>query len=358
MKKKKFSKLREWNRRRNYLMKRLRMDIARFRFDTKERRHFDFSQVQRVLFLRDDDKIGDMVVSTSLFREFGQAGLHIDVLAGKNSANVITHNSYIKKIITISADEENSLKLAKQLSYQPYDLVVDMGDQMSPQRLRFLSALKAKNLIGFNKDHYNLYNKSIAYDGFNLHITERYKSLLKTLGFNDSNTQYDLHTSEEVRQQVAQFLASLPQFPNVVLNPFTADKKRDLSHTQCHELVDKIKSQYSQINIILVGTPNKINELKIPGTYINPFNTLESAIEIIHHANLVISPDTSIVHIAAAWEKPLVCLYGHDMHGKFINSMVWGPGNPRSIQLFTKSKEHSVSTISVDEIIDSLNLLF
>jgi len=107
----------------------------------------------------------------------------------------------------------------------------------------------------------------------------------------------------------------------------------------------------------LIGVKKRIGELNIPETCINPFNTLSSAIEIIRLADLVISPDTSIVHIASAWKKPLVCLYGNDIHGQFINSAVWGPGDTKSVQLFTKDKYHPVSTIAVDDIVSAMERL-
>lgn len=357
MRKKKFSKLREWNRRRNYFMKTLKMNIARLRFDYKERKKFDFSVVKRVLFLRDDDKIGDMVVSTSLFREFGRAGFQIDVLAGKNNASVIECNPYIHQVIVVPENENNSVNLAKDLSRLPYDLVVDMGDKISPSRLRFLRFLKARNMIGFNKSQYNIYNKSLDYMGYNTHITERYALLMKTLNFKDFSVDYDLHCSEETRKMVDNFIESLPGAMKIVLNPFTADSRRDLSVTQCNNLVKKIKEKWPMVEIIVIGSPSRISSLSIPGVHCNPFDTLSSAIELIRRSDLVISPDTSIVHIAAAWKKPLVCLYGHDLHGKFINSSVWGPGNTPSIQLFTKDKENPVSTIPVEDIIIAINKL-
>ncbi|ROR04877.1 glycosyltransferase family 9 protein [Erwinia sp. JUb26] len=357
MKKKKFAKLREWNRRRNYLMKALRMNVARLRFDLKERKRFDFSTVKRVIFLRDDDKIGDMVVSTSLFREFGRAGYEIDVLAGKNNASIIEHNPYIHQIIIAPEGHDAGLALAKKLARQPYDLVVDMGDKMSPSRLQFLRLLNAGSMIGFNKPQYNIYTRSLDYPGYDTHITGRYALLLESLGFKEFSTDYDLHCPVETRQQVGDFIASLPGTLNIVLNPFTADKRRDLSLAQCSDLVTRLQEKLPTANVIIIGSPSRISSLSIPGAHLNPFDSLSSAIELIRRADLVISPDTSIVHIATAWKKPLVCLYGHDLHGKFINSAVWGPGNTRSVQLFTRDKEHPVSTIAVEEMITAVEKL-
>lgn len=358
MKKKKFSTLREWNRRRNYFMKEMRMNLARLLLDHKRKRPFDLSTVKQVLFLRDDDKIGDMVVSTSLFREFHRAGYQVDVLAGKGNASVIEHNPWINRIHISPRDPAGKIALAKTLAIEEYDLVVDMGDKMSPAHLRFLTTLNAKNAIGFNKSKYRVFNKSIDFFGYDKHITARYALLMEAMHLTAFSTDYDLHCSPEVQQSVAAFFERFDhRHPTFVINPFTADPRRDLSEQQLAELVRKIHLQYQNVNIILIGVPARIQQLRIEGTHINPFDTLSSAIEIVRRTDLVISPDTSIVHIASAWKKPLVALYGNDLHGHFVNSSVWGPGNTRAVQLFTKDKYHQISTIAVDDIIAAIGTL-
>lgn len=357
MKKKKFAKLREWNRRRNYFMKNLRMNIARLLFDRKKPTAFVLSDIKRVLFLRDDDKIGDMVVSTSLFREFGRAGFIIDVLAGKNNISVIESNPWINQKFIAPENNKKRFLLAKKLATNPYDLVIDMGDKISPAHLYFLKLLKAKNVIGFNKSDYNIYNKSINFSGYDQHITARYNLLMESLNFKYFSTDYDLHSTVEIQSLVTDFVSSLPGNRKFVINPFAADPRRDMSDTQLAALVSKLQIEYPDSDIIFIGIPSRIKKLTYPGTYLNPFTGLASAVEMIRHADLVISPDTSIVHIAAAWKKPMVCLYGNDIHGKFINSAVWGPGYPQAIPLSTKDKFHPVSTISVDEIFSAIKSL-
>lgn len=358
MKKKKLSTLREWNRRRNYFMKEMRMDFVRLFLDHKRPRPFDLSTGKHVLILRDDDKIGDMVVSTSLFREFHRAGFIVDVLAGKGNVSVIEHNPWINKTIVSPQDAGEKRALAKMLAKKPYDLVVDMGDKMSPAHLRFLRTLNARNVIGFNKSKFNIYNKSIDFFGYDKHITARYELLMEAMNFEAFSSDYELHCPPEVMQSVDSFFGSFSNNNNtVVINPFTADPKRDFTERQLTELVGKIHEAYPGVNIILIGVPKRIQQLNVAGTHINPFNTLSSAIEIVRRADLVITPDTSIVHVACAWKKPLVGLYGNDLHGRFINSSVWGPGNTRAVQLFTKDKYHPVSTIAVDDIIAAIKTL-
>ncbi|MDE9571802.1 glycosyltransferase family 9 protein, partial [Xenorhabdus bovienii] len=70
---------------------------------------------------------------------------------------------------------------------------------------------------------------------------------------------------------------------------------------------------------------------------------------------LVISPDTSIVHVAAAYEKNIIALYGNDKHGNFVNNHVWGPRNKNAIQLVQKKENSRISEIPLDVILDKIS---
>jgi len=52
----------------------------------------------------------------------------------------------------------------------------------------------------------------------------------------------------------------------------------------------------------------------------NPFCTLHHVMALIKQSDVVITPDTSIVHISAAWKKPLIAVY------KNLPNNMWAPG--------------------------------
>ncbi|NIF24116.1 glycosyltransferase family 9 protein [Candidatus Pantoea multigeneris] len=353
-KKKKFAKLRALNRQRNYLMKSLRLHFARLLLDHRSPRAFAITASKRVLFLRDDDKIGDMVVSTSLFREFSRAGYQVDVYAGAANACVIERNPHINNIIIASKDIQARLAQANVLAQKPYDVVIDMGDKLSPFHLRFLRRLNAMNVVGFNKKGFNIYNKSLDYLGYERHITERYQLLMESFDIKNFSTAYDLHIPESLQSEISAFLASLPGERCLVINPYAADARRDMSLAQLQQVIQLIHERWSDTDVVIIGDPKRVSHLELEGAVISPFQTLQGACGVIAQSDAVLSPDTAVVHIAAAWQKPMVCLYGNDLHGSWINSKVWGPGYPQAFQVYTQDKYHPVSTIKADDIILAL----
>jgi len=350
---KKFAKLRQWNRRRNYYFKALRMRLAKLFLDYRTCQPLTLDAVKKVLLLRDDGKIGDMVVSTSLLREFNVRGYIIDVLATPENFPIIENNPYIRKIFI-----NNSKGINKQLSQEKYGVVIDMGDKISPKSLYFLRAIKANNVIGFNKNEYKIYNKSIPFQGYNEHISKRYSLLMTELGFKNYSIDYELHICDHINEKVSEYLKSLPGKYNLVINPFTASKERDLEEGQLQNLVNELHKKLPDINIILIGLPERIANMNIEKTFVNPYMSIQGAMSLIYQCDLVISPDTSVVHIAAIWKKPLVALYGNDTHGMFNNNDVWGPGYSNAIQITTIDKYHSVSTIPITEILKAVDILF
>lgn len=82
-----------------------------------------------------------------------------------------------------------------------------------------------------------------------------------------------------------------------------------MSQAQLATLLARLCEDYPDVNIILL---DHRNEIRIPlpeKVCVNPFKTLHHCMALIAEADLVISPDTSVVHMAAAWKKPLIAVY-------------------------------------------------
>ncbi|WP_047682751.1 MULTISPECIES: glycosyltransferase family 9 protein [Xenorhabdus] len=357
MAEKKFKKLREINRRKNYFFKKIRFNISKIFIDKWKKREFSLIGVKKVLFLRDDNKIGDMIVSTPVLKALSQQGYELHVLSGRTNYCVIENNPHIGKVYFYPDKNTDILKLGLKLKQEKYDLIIDMGDQIPVIYLLFIRFINSNHVIGFNKDKINIYNKNITYLGYDLHITERYKSLMNHMDIYNYNMQYDIYVPDGIKDKVRDFYSHLPGEVTVVINPFAADEKRDLSKEQLIGITSHIGYSYQSVNIILIGSPEKISMISyLDNCIFNPFCSFLSAVEIIKHADLIISPDTSIVHAAAAYEKNTIALYGNDKHGNYINNDVWGPGNKNAIQLVQKNINSKISEIPLEVILEKIDI--
>ena len=99
---KKFKKIRELNRRRNYFTKRvrnaLRVYIAKTLWDSPARHEPDLSSAKTVLLMRNEGAIGDVVVDSALVKCLHQSGFIVDFLLTKSNSQVMRYHPGIRRI--------------------------------------------------------------------------------------------------------------------------------------------------------------------------------------------------------------------------------------------------------------------
>ena len=115
------------------------------------------------------------------------------------------------------------------------------------------------------------------------------------------------------------------------------------------------------IAIILVYFGDKYEELKFlekKYKYVYIPKKIESILDtaiLIKKSDYVISPDTSIVHIASAFNKKMITIYP-PKGGKYgVDHLVWAPESEYSKVIFCKDKtgtydEIDINTFNFDEI--------
>ena len=67
----------------------------------------------------------------------------------------------------------------------------------------------------------------------------------------------------------------------------------------------------------------------------------------IYNSDFIISPDTAAVHIASAFNKPIVAIYP-DYEWNYVS---WQPLSDKFIAI--KSKNNLINSVSVDEVYDA-----
>lgn len=346
-------KLRQWNRQRNYFLKQIRLDIATWLLDHRPTGDSCATPISTILFLRDDNKFGDMVISTISFRELKKAGFQVNVVAGIHNGQVISHNQNIEQIFVHKPGWFNTLQLALQLRKKQFDLIIDVGDEVTPQHLLFIRLINAQHILGFNKKRYRLYDINIEYPKSNNHISHRHETVLQKLGIHPICLDYQLSIPHDIEDRTLNFLAKFKDQFIIVLNPFTAIPQKDLSITQITQLVQLIRQHINNVAIIIIGNAERIHQLTTQEICLFPFSEFIAAVSMIKHADLVISPDTSAVHVAAAFKKPSITLYRQDKPGD-ISSYEWGPNNENAVQLFSPQPFGDISSIDIQIIFNAI----
>jgi len=358
-----FKKIREWNRKRNYYFKEVKLNIkiyiAKLIWDKRRKSIFDIKSIKTVLLLRNEGTIGDIVVSTPLVKRLSESGYTVDLLVTKSSSEAVKYNPYVRHIYE-AGDCNNEVFLKKfshtvaestikQLNQNNYDLVIDLCLFDIPvHRMMLFRDISAKSVLGFNKwGCINHYSKSIPFENGKEHVTNAISLVAKNmdLGFYNRHS-YDLHIPDAIAFEVRNYLSAWEGKIKVVINAFTGSPERNLSREQLTQTIEMLNENSNNIVIIILDHKK---ELDVPLPYnvlINPFNSLHHVMELIKNVDLVISPDTSIVHISAAWKKPLISVYKNVTD----NNDLWAPGYKEAIQIIVNKRKIS-DVRNVPEII-------
>lgn len=349
-----FKKLREWNRRRNYYFKEVKLNIkiyiAKLIWDKRRKSNFDIKAIKTVLLLRNEGTIGDVVVSTPLVKCLYESGYTVDLLLTKSSSVAMKYNPYVRHVYE-AGDCNNEIFLKRfshtvaestmrMLNENNYDLVVDLCLFDTPvHRMMLFRDINAKFVLGFNKwSCINHYSKSIPFKNGKEHVTKAISLVANNMGLDVKNNHaYDLHIPDAIASEVRNYLSVWEGKVKIVINAFTGSPERNLSQEQLTQTIKMINEKSDGIIVIILDHRRELDVFLPDNVVINPFNSLHHVMELIKNVDLVISPDTSIVHISAAWRKPLISIYKNITD----NNDLWSPGYKEASQIIVNKRRIS-----------------
>lgn len=335
-----------------------RLKIGKFIWDRKEKtpiklvpNFIEENNINSILFLRYDGKIGDMVVNTFMFREIKKVypNVKIAVVARGEAKNIIINNSNVDKIYDYKKDRKSIKKLATEIKNEKFDLLIDFSEMLRVNQMMFINLCSARINIGLDKENWNLFDISINKPNLYSHVTSMYIDCLSILGIKNINSKYDLYFNKNIIQEL-----KLDNVKYCLINPYGASKYRTLNEENIEKIIKICESEKKFEKLVILIPPEKSLKLKVDEINSNLIlfhtkNILE-VIPLVEEAKLIISPDTSIIHIATTFEKNIVCIYRREK-GKFDkNSIFWGPNNKNAKIIYVEKEIKNGDEININEI--------
>ena len=345
-------------------MREKRLKIGKYIWDRKEKakiiegdNFLEDNDIKSILFLRYDGKIGDMVVNSLMFREIRKVypNIKIGVVARGAAMDIIKDNPNIDKIYEYHKDRKKIKDLALKIKEEKYDLLIDFSEMLRVNQMMLINLCGARFNIGLDRKEWKLFDLSIESDKdfkWTEHITNRYLAYLVKLGLKKENIDisYDIYLKDEKKYEV--FFNEIKESKKLILNPYGASKHKSFSIETLEKIINHLKNR--DIAIILVYFGDKYKELeflekKYNNIYMPPKieSILDTAI-LIKKSDYVISPDTSIVHIASALNKKMITVYP-PKGGKYgVDHLVWAPKSEYSRVIFCKDKTGTYDEIDIN----------
>ena len=270
--------------------------------------------------------IGDIVLTTPVVRCLKQQVPNAEVhfLTKKSFRGIVESNPYMDKVLLLQDSWE---LMMHELKLEAYDYIIDLHHNI--RTLRIKNALKVKS-SSFNK--LNIQKWLLTALKINMmppmHIVDRNLATLKFLNVVNDGKGLDFFIpAYDVVKQNDIPASHQFGFIGIVIGAALNTKKLPVHKLQ--ELCSNI-----EFPIILLGGPEdrsngneiaSIDAIKIYNAC-GKFNLNESA-DLVRKAKLIITHDTGLMHIAAAFRKPMISVWGNTtpafgMNAYYGNSQV------------------------------------
>jgi len=313
-------------------------------------------EVKTCLLIHDNNKLGDLIVLSSLYRELTARGVKLSILTTDAGKNFLVGN---KKIAQFFVKKSNSFKdvmaLRTELSGYHFDMVLDPFETMpSFTHSLLLTSVGTSYILGFDrwyKRYYSFYHPHD--DKLDAHMCTRAHEILEHI-YSDSESKfdisYDLPLPEHVQKEVLSFIGDSKI---IIVNPLGAKKICRLTNEQIQAIYSQLHETMPEYRVIFTGLSADLATISIPDIEKLPFNDFIHAVALTKFSHYVVSVDTALVHIASAYNIPTLALYPNCRHPSYPSHVIWSPNNQKAVQVV--SPTFTVKDITLPVISDSLH---
>lgn len=314
----------------------------------------------RILLLR-HDRIGDAIVSTpiiSLLRERFPDG-RIDILLGPKNRSVAPLLADVDEAIILPRKVGGLSGIITRLRRNRYDVAINLLAKDSASGAFFTLASGAGSRIGFEGQIASVYDISIPHSADDLHMVRTTSLLLEPFGIEPigpepSRAVEKLHVKlgdglrDEARRRVDALIDGTSS-PILLLNISGTVIERYWGSEKFAELARLARGEGLQPIIASSPADRAKCEAIAAASGARALPTTESFEEfaaMLERADIIVTPDTSVVHLAAALGKPTVMVVGTVLFGS-----VWGPwGVPHRVVTGTGS----LASIAVGDVLRAI----
>jgi ADP-heptose:LPS heptosyltransferase len=280
----------------------------------------DFN-ASKILFVR-QDRIGDVLVSTPLIyalkRHF--PGLVIDFLLSSNNHFVLDHEPLVRKRWVYRKNVFSALRILIGIRRERYDFVIDLMDNPSTTSTVICALAGGRWNIGLSKQNEYVYDVTVPLlSRRETHIIDRLAMLLTVFGLQPEKEQLGIRyvVSGESEAAVRAFFKEKRLEDRVVigLNISPGKGVRFWGVPNFQELICDLSLNYPEYPLMILYQPA---DRKVVEQIAQPFEAIllspetrsfDAFAAFVKSLGFLVTPDTSAVHLAAAFGIPSVVLY-------------------------------------------------
>ncbi|HAV7594786.1 TPA: glycosyltransferase family 9 protein, partial [Escherichia coli] len=201
--------------------------------------------------------------------------------------------------------------------YGTPDLCIEAMRKKNLKTMLFISQLKAKTnfqVVGLTMKCYSPVCKNASRMDQKLRapVPMTWAFMMREAGFPAVRPIYELPLSEDVLDEVREEMRSLGSY--IAFNLEGSSQERTFSLSIAENLIAKIQSETDMPIVIVHGPKGEDKARELVNSYNNVYRlslspSIKRSAAIIKDAYIAITPDTSILHMASAYNTPVVAIY-------------------------------------------------
>lgn len=311
--------------------------------------------------------IGDMIVCSPILRELKLAfpNSELQVIIKSVNKEMAEANPYIDEIHIYRNKWICLFPLLIKLRRKKFDIAVELEAKVLTKVILMLKIIKPRCTLAVRKTEgrYGMTPEDVfPYDFYTdskiIHQRDTAIDILRLLNINPINKHYDIFLSQLHKSKSSKFLSKFDQSKVLIgFNLEGSSIDRRISKEDATIIIEGLAKISKNIIFLLINKPgndkitNEIitNEIS---SFVFPCLRTNSVLDIaaiINDLDLVISPDTSIVHMACAFKTPLLAIYENNR----VNYEKWSPISNENIVIFSNSSSN-ITSIDTSQVINSV----
>ncbi len=280
----------------------------------------DFSN-KKYLFVR-QDRIGDVLVSTPLLHALKSRYPHatVDFLLSSNNHFVLANEPLVRKRWIYQKNLSSGWDVLRSIRQEHYDFVIDLMDNPSATSTVFCAFAGGAWNVGLSKENAYTYDVVVPLlSRKEVHIIDRLAMLLTVFGIDLKTVELRVHYNvlQENKESASRFFVEhgLSARQVIGINVSPGEGTRFWGEKNYQALIRSLRATQKEHPVLVLYQPaDQPVAKRIVGSFddvlLSPeTRTFDEFAGFVEKLWLLITPDTSVVHLAAAFQIPSVVLY-------------------------------------------------
>ncbi|MFZ5624455.1 MAG: glycosyltransferase family 9 protein [Gemmatimonadota bacterium] len=288
---------------------------------TTPRKALDLAPDAKILVLR-QDRIGDTLVSVPVVRALRkhhpEARIHI--LLSKNNYGVRHAVApWVDHAWRYDKTPRDAARLLRAFRRERYDVIVDLMDNPSATSSGTVRWAGSRYSVGIMKQNASVYTHCVPLlDRASVHIVERIAQLLLPFGIDPTQEPLDLEyrVTAEDQARARTRLRPTDKPLRLGINVSGSSIYKYWGRENFTRFARWVQARYPSLDVTVCGAPDYAADVAAivaasGAGGVGPLASFHEFASVIHEFDILVTPDTSILHLAAAWKTPTLTFFHH-----------------------------------------------